>query len=81
MVSIGASFHQLRRRKAIVAYSPCRTIEKAKPRLLERFRAKHATGLDPVVDAGSREENATKQSRLLLRFKEKQKQSRQPGLN
>jgi hypothetical protein len=28
---------------------------------LERFRAKHAPGLDPGVDTGSREENASKQ--------------------
>jgi hypothetical protein len=28
---------------------------------LERFRAKHALGLDPGVDTGSREENASKQ--------------------
>jgi hypothetical protein len=28
---------------------------------LERFRAKHALGLDPWVDSGSREENASKQ--------------------
>jgi hypothetical protein len=28
---------------------------------LERFRAKHALGLDPWVDAGSREEDASKQ--------------------
>jgi hypothetical protein len=29
--------------------------------VLERFRAKHAPGLDPGVDTGSREENASKQ--------------------
>jgi hypothetical protein len=28
---------------------------------LKRFRAKHALGLDPGVDTGSREENASKQ--------------------
>jgi hypothetical protein len=28
---------------------------------LERFRAKHALGLDPGVGTGSREENASKQ--------------------
>ena len=28
---------------------------------LERFRAKHALGLDPGVESGSREENASKQ--------------------
>jgi hypothetical protein len=28
---------------------------------LGRFRAKHALGLDPWVDTGSREENASKQ--------------------
>jgi hypothetical protein len=27
----------------------------------KRFQAKHATGLDPVVDTGSREENASNQ--------------------
>jgi hypothetical protein len=30
-------------------------------RVLERFRAKHALGLDPGVETGSREENASKQ--------------------
>jgi hypothetical protein len=29
--------------------------------MLERFPAKHALGLDPGVDTGSREENASKQ--------------------
>jgi hypothetical protein len=35
----------------------------ATPRLLplKRFRAKHALGLDPWVDTGSRKENASKQ--------------------
>ena len=31
------------------------------PLVLERFRAKHALGLDPEVDTGSRKENASKQ--------------------
>jgi hypothetical protein len=29
---------------------------------LQRFRAKHVLGLDPRMDAGSREENASKQN-------------------
>jgi hypothetical protein len=34
---------------------------------LERFRTKHALGLDPGVDTGSREENASRQeSRALV---------------
>jgi hypothetical protein len=33
----------------------------AQGRELERSRAKHALGLDPGVDTGSREENASKQ--------------------
>jgi hypothetical protein len=38
-------------------------------RILERFRAKHALGLDPWVDTGSREENASKQeARAAFRF-------------
>src|ERR1700722_8392949 len=36
-------------------------------RTLERFRAKHAPGLDPGVDTGSREENASKQ-KIRARF-------------
>ncbi len=37
--------------------------------LLERFPAKHALGLDPGVDTGSREENASKQKpRARFRF-------------
>jgi hypothetical protein len=30
------------------------------------FRAKHALGLDPGVDTGSREENASKQNLMLM---------------
>jgi hypothetical protein len=37
----------------------CRTGVVTRP--LSRFRAKHALGLDPGVDAGSREENASNQ--------------------
>jgi hypothetical protein len=32
----------------------------------KRFRAKHALGLDPGVDTGSREENASKQNLMLM---------------
>ncbi|MBU6458845.1 MAG: hypothetical protein KGQ48_15115, partial [Bradyrhizobium sp.] len=44
---------------------------------LERFRAKHALGLDPWVDTGSRKENASKQeSRAPFRFHRNGKGSR-----
>src|SRR5216684_4009764 len=48
--------------------------------VLERFPAKHALGLDPGVEAGSRQENASNQeSRAPFRFYRNGKGSKCPG--
>jgi hypothetical protein len=41
--------------------APAKSAENTRRGNLERFLAKHALGLDPGVDAGSREETASKQ--------------------
>jgi hypothetical protein len=42
--------------------------------LVERFRAKHALGLDPWADTGSREENASKTSQSPVPFPSERKE-------